>query len=113
MPARIALGRLAVGRGDAVAAAEQYAALVTVSGTFLLPLDLGSVDRRMGLLSQVMGELDQAATHFEKGLAFCRKTGYRPELAWTCCDYADTQLQRASTSSARTDDRQKAMSLLD
>ena len=22
-------------------------------------------------------------------MAFCRKTGYRPELSWTCCDYAD------------------------
>ena len=21
-------------------------------------------------------------------MAFCRKGGYRPELAWTCCDYA-------------------------
>ena len=52
-------------------------------------------------------------THFEDALAFCRKAGYRPELAWTCCDYADTLLQRASTSSAPTDDRQKATSLLD
>ena len=31
---------------------------------------------------------------FEEALAFCRKAGYRPELAWTCCDYADTLLQR-------------------
>ena len=36
-----------------------------------------------------------------------------PELARTCCDYADTPLERASTSSARADDRQKARSLLD
>ena len=37
-------------------------------------------------------------------------------LAWTCCDYADTLLQRhSSTGSERTDggDREKAMSLLD
>jgi DNA-binding NarL/FixJ family response regulator len=27
-------------------------------------------------------------------LDFCRKAGYRPELAWTCCDHADTLLQR-------------------
>jgi len=26
-------------------------------------------------------------------LAFCRKAGYRPELAWTCHDYADALLQ--------------------
>ncbi len=41
-------------------------------------------------------------------LAFCRKAGYRPELAWTCCDYADTLLQRNGSG-----DREQAMSLLD
>ncbi len=45
-----------------------------------------------------MGNLDQAATHFEDALAFCRKAGYRPDLAWTCCDYADTLLQRAGNA---------------
>jgi len=50
-------------------------------------------DRLLGLLSYTMGNLDQAVTHFEDALAFCRK-GFRPELAWTCCDYADTLLQR-------------------
>ncbi len=62
-----------------------------------------------------MGHLDQAAGHFEEALAFCRKAGYRPELAWACCDYADPLLQRhSSTGSERTDtgDREKAMSLL-
>ena len=32
----------------------------------------------------------------------------RPELAWTCCDYADTLLQRNEPG-----DREQAMSLLD
>ena len=41
-------------------------------------------------------------------LAFCREAGYRPELAWTCCDYADTLLQRNGTG-----DQEKATSLLD
>ncbi len=41
-------------------------------------------------------------------LAFCRKAGYRPELAWTCCDYADTLLQRNKPG-----DRERAMTLLD
>ena len=40
-------------------------------------------------------------------MAFCSQ-GYRPELAWTCCHYADTLLQRNETG-----DREKAMSLLD
>ncbi len=67
-----------------------------------------SVDRLLGLLSQTMGKLKQATGHFEAALAFCRKAGYRPELAWTCCDYADTLLQRSESG-----DREKAMSLLD
>ena len=41
-------------------------------------------------------------------LAFCRKAGYRPELAWTCCDYADALCERDGDG-----DRAKAMSLLD
>ncbi len=62
-----------------------------------------------------MGNLDLATEHFEDALDFCRKASYRPELAWTCCDYADTLLQRASAGSAQAHpgDRQKATSLLE
>jgi len=52
--------------------------------------------------------LDKATEHFDDGLAFCRKAGYRPELAWTCCDYSDTLRVRDAEG-----DRAKAMSLLD
>ncbi len=45
--------------------------------------------------------------YFDEALAFCRR-GYRPELAWTCCDYADTLLQRNEFG-----DREQAVSLLD
>ncbi len=62
----------------------------------------------LALLSQTLQNLDQAASHFENALALCRKAGYRPELAWTCCDYADTLLQRNEPG-----DREKAVSLLD
>ncbi len=55
-----------------------------------------------------MGNLDQAAQHFEEALAFSRQAGYRPELAWSCCDYADALLQRNEPG-----DPEKAMSLLD
>ncbi len=65
-------------------------------------------DRILGLLAQTIGNLDQAATHFEDSLAFCRKAGYRPQLAWSCCDYADALLQRSEPG-----DRDRAMSLLD
>ena len=52
--------------------------------------------------------VDQAATHFESALPFCRKAGCRPELAWGCCDYADMLLERHGDG-----DRAKAVSLLD
>ena len=55
-----------------------------------------------------MGKLDDAQTHFEDALAFCRKAGYRPELAWSCHDYADALLQRNGPG-----DHQKALALLD
>ena len=58
--------------------------------------------------SKTLGNLDQAATHFEDALTFCRKAGYRPELAWSCCDYADALRERGGEG-----DRAKAMSLLD
>ena len=57
--------------------------------------------------------------HFEDALAFCRRAGYRPELAWSLCDYADTLLNAqivgagfkpALISFAQ---REKAVSLLD
>jgi hypothetical protein len=69
----------------------------------------------LGLLSSIAGHLDNSVKHFERSLAFCRKGGYRPELAWSLCDYADVLRERASTSSAQASpgDRQKAMSLLD
>ncbi len=56
-----------------------------------------------------MGNMDQAAVHYEDSLAFCRKAGYRPELAWTCCDYADALRERGGNDG----DRAKAVALLD
>ena len=62
----------------------------------------------MGLLSQTMGNSGQAQTHFEDALAFCRKADYRPELAWTCCDYADMLIESDAEG-----DQTKAIALLD
>jgi len=58
--------------------------------------------------AKVVLSLDRAAEHYEDSLAFCRKAGYRLELAWTCCDYADTLLQRGTLG-----DREKATPLMD
>ena len=105
--ARSGLGLLAVIREDQAAAAEQYEALEQRRGTLVAEGFL-SIDRLSGLLSQTMGNADQAAAHFEDALIFCRKAGYRPELAWSCCDYADTLRTRNAEG-----DRAKATSLLD
>ena len=106
MSARATLGLVAVVRGDGTAAEELYNTLVSsLDGP---PEVLISFQRLLGLLSQTMGNLAQAMAHFEDALASCRKGGYRPELAWTCCDYAD--LLRESNNEG---DQAKAMSLLD
>ena len=104
---RVGLVLLAVMRRDSAAATEQYLPLRSVEGQILFGIP-SSADRILGLLAHTMGNFDQALTHFENALTFCRKAGYRPELAWTCCDYADTLLQRNEPG-----DREKATSLLD
>ena len=104
--ARAGLSLLAVLRNDATTAQEHYTAILPLGGT-MLHTGVIAADSMLGLLSQTMGNLDQAADHFEDALAFCRK-GFRPELAWTCCDYADTLLERSESG-----DREKTMSLLD
>ncbi len=101
------LALVAVQLGDTVAAKEQYSTLESQRGRLVSWMPL-SVDRVLGLLAQTMGDLDQAVSHFEDALAFCRKAGYRPELAWSCRDYANVLLQRSNSG-----DLEKAKSLLD
>jgi tetratricopeptide (TPR) repeat protein len=105
--AGLGMALLSVKRGDIPTATEQYIALKPRRGIFWLFINV-AVDRVLGLLSHTLGNLDQASAHFEDALAFCREAGYRPELAWTCCDYADTLLQRNEPG-----DHEGAMSLLD
>ncbi len=107
------LALLAVVRKDVVAAKQQYDSLqrqgTEVTGlTPFTSVGIISFKRLLGLLAETMDNLHQATAHFEDALTFCRKAGYRPELAWTCCDYADTLLQWNGPG-----DREKAMSLLD
>ena len=117
--ARLGLAILAVERRDVGAAQEHYHHLAPLRGTRAPPqivYGVGPVvDRLLGLLAQTIGNLDQAAEHFEDALAFCRKAGYLPELAWTCHDYAEALLQCPSTGSgpAVSDDRDKTIYLLE
>ena len=91
--ARTGLALLAVVQGDEASAKEQYDILKPL-GITLTPLNLMCGHRVLGLLAQTMGRMDDAIAHFEDSLAFCRKAGARPELAWTSHDYAGALLQR-------------------
>ena len=102
--AETGLALMAVLQGDVVAAREQYTNLGAATGTMVAV----ACDRILGLLAQAMGSSDLAARHFEDSLVFCRNARYRPELAWTLCDYADTLLERDAEG-----DRTMAVSLLD
>ena len=102
---RATLALVAIQRGDLVAAEDLYADLVSVPGIMVFYVN---TDRILGLLSALMGRLDQAASHFEDALAFNRRAGYHPDLAWTCYDYADALLNRENAG-----DREKATELID
>ena len=104
--ARCGLGLQSIVQDNPQTAAEQYVALGLVRGNMIGSYIAG--DRLLGLLAHTMGNLGKSCEHFDEGLAFCRKAGYRPELAWTCCDYADMLLERDNEG-----DRAKAMTLLD
>ena len=103
--ARFGLAILAVRRKDVVKAEELYAGLerVRLGGAF----EVGD-DRLLGLMAQVMGKFDDAAGHFEDELVFCRRVGYRPQLAWACSDYAEMLLDRDEPG-----DHEKAIELQD
>ena len=105
--ARAGLAFMAVSRGDAEAAAEQYQLLESApwTQTTVFWVHRG---RLLGLLAQTMGNVEQAAAHLEEATAFYRKTAHRPDLALTCREYADTLLQQNGPG-----DREKAMSVME
>ena len=91
--AHAALAIIAVQQGDTEAAKDLYSALKPLRGT-MSGWGLISSDRILGLLAHTMGSLEDSQTHFDDALTFCRNAGYRPELAWSLCDYADMLLER-------------------
>jgi DNA-binding CsgD family transcriptional regulator len=64
--------------------------------------------RLLGLLARAAGQPRRAIARFEAALTFCRRSGYRPELARTCHDYAGALL-----STGNRDHRLKAAALID
>jgi len=96
MYATAGLALLAAQNGDESAAEKYYEYFLTHRATMISTVI--SVDRLLGLMCQSMGKVDQSVAHFEDALAFCRKAGYRPELAWSCCDLADILFEGQSES---------------
>ena len=64
--------------------------------------------RVLGHLAHSLAKLEEASTHYENALTFCRQGGLKPELGWTSFGYAETLLQRNGEG-----DQAKAHSLLD
>jgi DNA-binding CsgD family transcriptional regulator/tetratricopeptide (TPR) repeat protein len=106
MYARAGLALLAAQQGDQSAAGEHYDYFLRQPGNMIWTLV--SADRLLGLLARTLGGLEQAAAHFEDALGFCRNAGYRPELAWSLCDYSDTLVARG-----RPGDRTRARDILE
>ena len=106
MHAHAALALMAVDRGDSSAASEHYSYLLGQKSTMLWAVT--SVDRLLGQLSRCMGNIEQAANHFEDALNFCRHSDLRPEIAWICHDYADLLLDRNGDG-----DNSRALGLLE
>jgi ATP/maltotriose-dependent transcriptional regulator MalT len=102
LTARSARALIAVQRNESEVAEEQYRAIEPQNGTacFIMPV---TFDRLLALLAVTCGQIDTAVAHFEDGLSFCERAGYRPEHAWTAYDYAKTLLIRD-----RQGDREKA-----
>ena len=50
----------------------------------------------LGLLAATADRIDVALGHFEDGLAFCERAGYRAEYAQIAGDYADAVLARGA-----------------
>ena len=105
--ARSARALIAVQRAEAEAAETHYRAIEPQKGTacFIIPF---TFDRILGLLAASCDRIDRAVAHYEDGLAFCARAGYRPEYAWTACDYAEALLARGGPG-----DRDKAVALHD
>ena len=103
---RVSRGLVAICRLKPDECEEELEFLERFKGmNFFMPFVL--TDRLLGSLAHRAGQTRHAIVYFENALAFCRKSGYRPELAWTTYDYAKALLDTGSRH-----DREKAATLL-
>lgn len=109
--ARVGLALTALQRGNATEIDAYYHDLGPVQGRMPRACPHISGDRLLGLLAHASGNAEVAAAHFEAALVFCNKANYRPELAWTCYDYACLLTEHArfgAVGSMSTPHRDKA-----
>jgi DNA-binding CsgD family transcriptional regulator/tetratricopeptide (TPR) repeat protein len=105
--ARTGHGLQAVLDMDAAACESDLEALAPYES--VMPTQSGlTTGRVLGLLAHAAGQKRRAGNHFERALAFCRVSGFTPELAWTCHDYAAALLDLGAR-----DDKAKAAALLE
>ena len=105
--AQVAVALLAMQTGDIPLVEAQYSTLQSTRIGTVYYIHMAT-DRLLGICATAIGKLDAAVSHFEDALAFCRRAGYLPELAWSLYDYADTLIQRNGDG-----DPAKAAMLLD
>ncbi|MCH7735716.1 MAG: AAA family ATPase, partial [Chloroflexi bacterium] len=107
MVASVARAFTAAASSNLVACEAAYDELLQHRGLFDI-FHFVSVDRVLGLLAGITGRHGDAEQHFEEAFGMCHTGGYRPELAWTCSDYAEMLLDRNEPG-----DREKATELQD
>ncbi len=103
--ARVALAFVAVERGDMSSAREQYNALLPYRGVMTNghpPV----TDRVLGLLAQSLGRIDDAASHFEDAVDFCRDR-FHGEQGHVSYEYAVLLFARRGPG-----DRERAIELI-
>jgi DNA-binding CsgD family transcriptional regulator len=105
---RFALALIAVMRGDAAEAAAWLDHYRPWKGLYIPynPVGMAS-DALIALRLATVGRPDEAMSHFENALAFCARSGFRPELARTCCDYGQALVRRGAPA-----DRERARQVL-
>ncbi len=98
--------------GDAARAPRLYELLLTHAERCIVfgahTASLGSADRLLGLLATTLRQWGEAQRHFEAALDFDARSGGRPWLPRTRCDFALMLTQRGASG-----DRERARSLLD
>jgi DNA-binding CsgD family transcriptional regulator len=98
--------------GDAARAARLYQLLLPYAGRCIVfgahNASLGAADRLLGLLAATLQQWGEAQRHFETALETDQRSGGRPWLPRTRCDFAQMLLRRGDAG-----DREQALLQLD